>query len=77
MDKDGLTDTGQLCESKTRQGLKVAGITFSGWYSEVSIRDLSLKIDMRKLCTTIIQGVLYKLYIYIKENLINKNVHFH
>ena len=26
MDKDGLTDTGQLCESKTRQGLKVAGI---------------------------------------------------
>ena len=28
MDKDGLTDTGQLCESQTRQGLKVAGIYY-------------------------------------------------
>ena len=28
MDKDGLTDTGQLCESKTRQGLKVTGIYY-------------------------------------------------
>ena len=41
MDKDGLTDTGQLCESKTRQGLKVTGIYYFHWGKYVRIRSFS------------------------------------